>query len=246
MFQWLLIDKHYGAILFLLVVSAFIIRYVFANAQIIASDGILYIEVAKDVLAGNFQRISGYGFLNLYSFLIALFQMIFHNWELSGKMVSIVFGSLTIIPLFFFIKGIFNVKVAIVSTLLYVVHPRFVEYASDVLREPTYWFFSVFAIWLAWVSISRRKYFVLVFSSLSTGLAMFTRSEGILICTVIILWIAWFLIKESKRRKEILVYMAIYVFSLPLLMVPFLFVLKENTHKLGLGHPIEKITQLIE
>ena len=50
-----LIDKHYGTILLLFVISAFFIRYVFANAQIIAPDGILYIEVAKDVLAGNFQ-----------------------------------------------------------------------------------------------------------------------------------------------------------------------------------------------
>ena len=39
--------------------------------------------------------------------------------------------------------------------------------------------------------------------------------------------------------------MAIYVFSFPLLVAPFLFVLKENTHKWELGHPIEKIAQLI-
>ena len=144
--------------LLLFVISAFIIRYVFANAQIIAPDGILYIEVAKDVLAGNFQRISGYGFLNLYSFLIALFQMIFHDWEFSGKMVSVVFGSLTIIPLFLLIRGLFNEKVAIVSTLFYIVHPRFVEYSSDVSGNQHIWFFSVFAIWLAWEGISRKKY----------------------------------------------------------------------------------------
>ena len=240
-----LIDRYYRTILLLIFISAFFIRYVFANAQIIAQDGILYIEVAKNILAGNFQAVSGYGFISLYSFLIALFQMIFHNWELSGKMVSVVFGSLTIIPLFLFIKGIFNLKVAVVSALFYMVHPRFVEYASDVLREPTYWFFSVLAIWLAWVGISRKKYLVFVLASLSTGLAMFTRSEGMLIWIIVILWIVWLFVKESKQRKRTLVYMAIYIFSLPLLMAPFLFILKENTHKWELGHPVEKIVQLI-
>jgi 4-amino-4-deoxy-L-arabinose transferase-like glycosyltransferase len=240
-----LVDRHYRIALFLIVLLAFIIRYVFANAQIITPDGILYIEVAEDIFAGNFQRVYGYGFFNLYSFLIALFQMIFHNWELSGKMVSVVFGSLTIIPLFLFIKGIFKTKVAIVSTLFYTVHPRFVEYASDVLREPTYWFFSALAIWLAWVGISRKKYFVFVFSGLSTGLATFTRSEGILICIVVILWIAWASIKEGKQKKRAFACVAIYVLSLPLSMAPFSFVIKEYTNKWELGHPIEKIVQLI-
>ena len=44
--------NHYGTLLLLLVISAFFIRYVLASGQIIAPDGILYIEVAKDVLAG--------------------------------------------------------------------------------------------------------------------------------------------------------------------------------------------------
>jgi 4-amino-4-deoxy-L-arabinose transferase-like glycosyltransferase len=240
-----LIDRRYGAILLLLVISAFFIRCVFANAQIIAPDSVLYIEVAKDIFAGNFQDVYGYGFFNLYSFLIALFQMIFHNWELSGKMVSVLLGSLTIIPLFLFTKEIFNVKVAIVSTLFYAVHPRFVEYASDILREPTCWFFSALAIWFAWIGISRKKYIVFIFSGLSTGLAMFTRSEGILIGIVVILWIAWTSIKKSKERKRAFTYMAIYVFSLPLFMAPFLFLLKEDTHKWELGYPIEKVAQLI-
>jgi 4-amino-4-deoxy-L-arabinose transferase-like glycosyltransferase len=240
-----LIDRHCGAILLLLVISAFIIRCVFANAQIIASDGFLYIEVAKNIFSGNFEGVYEYGFFNLYSFLIALFQMIFHNWELSGKMVSVLFGSLTVIPLFLFIKEIFDIKVAFVSTVFYTIHPRFVEYASDILREPTCWFFSALAIWLAWVGISRKKWFVFVLSGLSTGLAMFTRSEGILICIVVILWISWWFLREKEQRKEIVAYMAIYVLSLPLLMAPFLFLLKENTHNWELGHPIEKVAQLI-
>ena len=94
-------------------------------------------------------------------------------------MVSVVFGSLTIIPLFFLTRGLFNQNVAIVSALFYAVHPRFVEYSSDVLREPVFWFFSIAALWLAWEGISRKKYFPFVLSSLSTGFAMFTRLKAL-------------------------------------------------------------------
>ena len=232
-------------ILLALLIPAFFIRYFFANAQIITNDGVLYIKIAKGISSGNLQGVTDYGFFNLYSFLIALFQTVLRDWEFSGKMVSVVFGTLTIIPLFFLTRELFNQNIAIVSVLFYAIHPRFVEYSSDVLRDPVFWFFSIASLWLACEGISRKKYFVFVFASLSTGLAMFTRSEGILSFIVVILWIVWASIKESKQRKRAFAYMAIYVFSLPLLMAPFLFVLKENTNKWELGHPIEKIVQYI-
>jgi hypothetical protein len=53
-------------ILLLLFVPTFFIRYFLANAQVITSDGILYLEIAKGISLGNFQSISNYGFFNLY------------------------------------------------------------------------------------------------------------------------------------------------------------------------------------
>ena len=43
----------------------------------------------------------------------------------------------------------------------------------------------------------------------------------------VILWIAWLIVKENRQRGNPM-YMAIYVFSLPLLIVPFLFVFEKK------------------
>ena len=232
-------------VLLVLLIPAFFIRYFIANAQIITNDGLLYIKIAKSISSGDLQGVTDYGFFNLYSFLIALFQIALHDWEFSGKMVSIVFGTLTIIPLFFLTKRLFNQNVAIVSALLYCIHPRFVEYSSDVLREPVFWFFSVTALWLTWEGISRKKYFPFVLSSLATGLAIFSRLEGALVFFVVILWILWFLFSDRRNRKKGLLYVFIFVFSLPILASPGLVILKNKLNRWEAGLSIDKIPQLI-
>jgi 4-amino-4-deoxy-L-arabinose transferase-like glycosyltransferase len=213
--------------------------------QIITLDGILYIKIAKGINSGNFQGVTDYGFFNLYSFLIALFQMIVHDWEYSGKMVSVVFGSLTVIPLFFLIRGLFNQNTATVSVLLYTVHPRFVEYSSDVLREPVFWFFSITALWLAWEGISRRKGFLFVLSSMSTGFAMFTRVEGVMVFLIVVLWILWFFLNDKQNRKRVFLYICIFLFSLPIMASPGLWLLKNKLNRWEVGHSLSKVPQLI-
>ena len=171
--------------------------------------------------------------------------IIFHDWEYSGKMVSVVFGSLTIIPLFFLIRGLFNQNIAIVSALFYCVHPRFVEYSSDVLREPVFWFFSISALWLAWEGISRKKSFLFVLSSMSTGFAMFTRVEGAMVFLIVVLWILWFFLNDKQNRKKVLLYMCIFLFSLPIVASPGLILLRNKLDRWEVGLSISKIPQLI-
>jgi 4-amino-4-deoxy-L-arabinose transferase-like glycosyltransferase len=232
-------------ILLLLLIPTFLIRYYLASMQIITIDGLLYIKIAKGISSGNLQSVTDYGFFNLYSFLIAFFQTFLHDWELSGKMVSVVFGALTIIPLFFFIRRLFNQNTAIVSALLYGVHPRFVEYSSDVLREPVFWFFSIAALWLAWEGISRKKCFLFVLSSMSTGFAMFTRVEGTMVFLIVVLWILWFFLNDKQNRRKVLLYMCIFLFSLPIMASPGLILLRNKLNRWEVGLSLSKVPQLI-
>jgi hypothetical protein len=238
-------NRYPYCILLLLLAMTGLIRYYLASMQIITIDGILYIKIAKGINLGNLQGVTDYGFFNLYSFLIALFQMIFHDWEYSGQMVSVVFGSLTIIPLFFLIRGLFNRNVAIVSALIFAVHPRFVEYSSDVLREPVFWFFSIAALWLAWEGISHKKSFLFVLSSMSTGFAMFTRVEGAMVFLIVVLWILWFFLNDKQNRKKVLLYMCIFLFSLPIMASPALLLVRNKLNRWEVGLSLSKVPQLI-
>ncbi|HVN96707.1 MAG TPA: glycosyltransferase family 39 protein [Syntrophorhabdaceae bacterium] len=229
----------------LLFAAAFLVRYFMANVQIITMDGILYIKTAKGIGSGNLGSISDYGFFNLYSFLIALFQRFLHDWEFSAKMVSVLFGSLTVVPLFLLTRGLFNEKIALLSALFYIVHPHFAEYASDVLREPVFWFFSVVALWLAWEGISRSKYWLFVLSSLATILAVFTRMEGAMVLVIVVLWILWSSVSGRTKRRTVLIYICVFLFTLPILASPGLLLLKNRLHRWEVGLSVDKIPQLM-
>lgn len=220
----------------LLLVGAFLLRYIkVVQDTVIAHDGILYIKMAKIVASGDLGKISDYSFFNLYPVLIALAQPIFGDWELSGRMASAILGALTIIPLFLMVRNMIDQKVALMVSFLYMIGPHFVEYSSDVLRESSLWFFSITALWLAWKGIAEKKWYLLSLSGLFTGLAIFTRIEGIAIFILILSWVFLFLRKKEVGLKRVLFFLLIFVFSFPILISPALWVLKSRLGKWELG-----------
>jgi 4-amino-4-deoxy-L-arabinose transferase-like glycosyltransferase len=213
----------------LLFILAFLLRlYIVFKAQVIANDGILYIKMAKIVDINNLQKISEFSFFNLYPVLVALAQPILGDWELSGRMVSAILGALAIIPLFLIIKKMVNAKVGIIASFFYIISPHFVEYSSDVLRESSFWFFSITALWLAWEGITRKRWLLFFLSSISAGLAIFTRIEGVAIILITTLWIFLYLPKSNAGLKKACLFTLIFVFSFPIITSPFLFFLKSK------------------
>jgi len=202
---------------------------------VIAHDGMLYIKMAKMVASGDLGKISEYSFFNLYPVLIALTQSVFGDWELSGRMVSAFLGALTVIPLFLMVRKMIDHKVALVASFLYMIGPHFVEFSSEVLRESTFWFFSTTALWLAWEGIVAKKWYLLSLSSLFAGMAIFTRIEGISIFILILFWISIFLRRREVGLRKVLLFLFIFIFSLPVFISPSLWVLKNRLGKWEFG-----------
>jgi len=202
---------------------------------LIVHDGITYIKMAKIIASGDLGRISEYSFFNLYPVFIALAQSIFGDWELSGRMVSAIFGALTVIPLFLMVRKMIDHRVALITSLLYLISPHFIKYSSEVLRESSFWFFSIMALWLAWEGFGEKKWYLLSFSSIFTGLATFTRIEGLAVFILIPLWIVLFLLKKGLDLKRAFVFLLIFTFSFPLLFSPSLWIIKTKLGRWELG-----------
>ncbi len=215
------------------------------GSGIISNDGILYIEMAKRIEAGRLKEISDFGFFNLYPFLIALFQRFFQDWEQAGRMVSVITGSLSVVPLFLLLRKMVSGKVGFIAALLFVVSPRFVEYGSDVLRESSFWFFSLAALWLAWEGLTGKRWPLFVLSALLAGLASFTRFEGVGIIIIVVLWIFWYLWKSPGGVKRSLIYSLVFLLSIPVLAAPLPLLLKNRIGTFDLGLIGSKIPVLI-
>jgi hypothetical protein len=227
-------------------ICAFFIRsYLVVVSSVITPDGILYIKSAQLFEIGEWNKVSDLFFINLYPFFILLFHKIIPDWEIAGRMVSVIMGSLTAIPFFLMIKGMFDVRTAMVSSLFYIINPRLADYSADVLREPTFWFFSVTALWLAWEGISRVSLIWIIFSSFSTGLAIFTRIEGVSVFVLIILWIIWHFWKIKPNTKKLFLFLFVFVFTIPVLLSPFLLILKYKLGRWEFSHAMIKIPALL-
>jgi 4-amino-4-deoxy-L-arabinose transferase-like glycosyltransferase len=229
-----------------LTVLAFVIRlYAVISAKIITPDGVNYIEAAKLIASGNLREVSTFSFFNLYPFLIVAFHKVFNNWETAGRLVSVFFGSIAIIPFFLLIKEFMNNRIAIVASLFFIISPRLIEYSSDVLREPVFWFFSIMSLYCAWRAISNKKWVFLILAALSVELAAFTRFEGVALLLIILFWIVWYCFDGGINFKKMILMVFIFIISFPIIAFPFLFALKKNLGKWELGLLGEKLPGLI-
>jgi 4-amino-4-deoxy-L-arabinose transferase-like glycosyltransferase len=229
-----------------LTMLAFIVRlYGVITAQIIAPDGIQYIVVAKMIASGSFHKITTFSFINIYPFLIVAFQKIFHDWEMAGRLVSALLGSLAVVPFYLLIRELIGNRIAFTASLFYIISPRLVEYSSDVLRDPSFWFFSITSLYCAWTAISRKKYVVLVLASLFVGMATFTKLEGASLVLIILLWMIWYYFDGGVSVKKLFAMMIVFIISFPLIAAPFFFALKNNLGKWEFGLVGEKLPQLI-
>jgi hypothetical protein len=131
------------------------------------------------------------------------------------------------------------------ASLFYIISPRLVEYSSDVLREPSFWFFSIASLYCAWMGIARKRWIFLVLASLFVGMATFTRFEGASLILIILLWMIWYCFDGGMSVKNLFVMMFVFIISFPLIASPFLFTLKNNLGKWELGPVGERLPRLI-
>jgi asparagine N-glycosylation enzyme membrane subunit Stt3 len=91
--------KTHWKILLLIMALAFILRiFLVLYPEVIHSDGVEYIRYAKEVLSGNWLG----GKANPgYPVLIAFVSTLIKDYELAGIWVSILFGVLLVIPVFY-------------------------------------------------------------------------------------------------------------------------------------------------
>ena len=183
--------------LVLLVLITLITRIVvLLQTQIISNDGVFYIQIAKLFSEGKYEDISK-TYFNLYPLLLFFIQKLIGDWELSGKLISLTLGTLTVVPVFLLGRSLYDEKVGWLSALFYIILPNFLKYNSDVLRDPTGWFFMTLTLWLVWDGIQKNRSILLGLASISGGLGALTRVEGF------VLWGALAIFTAFRRGPDI-------------------------------------------
>lgn len=214
----------------LLIISLSVRIYLSFFTYVIKNDSVHFMQNAKYIASGDFSGALGHDYHPLYSLIMAVLYKVVPDMELSGTIVSVFFGTLTVIVFYLIGKNIFDRKVSFVSSIILAFHPYAVRFSADIISETTYFFFFVSALGLGYFAITNRKLLLFALTGMCSALAYLTRPEGI---GVIIIVVSFCALKDCTRIKtlwkEKLVSILVLVAPFLIFSMPYLVYIKKET-----------------
>jgi 4-amino-4-deoxy-L-arabinose transferase-like glycosyltransferase len=198
---------------------------------IISIDGAgIFFPMANHFASGRWMEGLAVGYHPMYPLLVAFFSKVLGDLQFSGQIVSVLFGTLTVIPIFYLARGGGNGWAGFFSSLFLAILPYHVGLSADLLSDTTYTFFFISAIWLGWEALKTEDWKMFLLAGFATGLAYLDRAEGIGVLLTLSLWI--FLRKNGSNKKNGCTKgFAIIIFFLAFLFVasPYILYLRSYT-----------------
>ena len=205
--------KNDMAILFALLISAFIVRLIVV---------IFWIDVSGDapgIAIGAYRwwhspHMKTHGtHLPGIIYLGGLFHLFIDDPWISTRIFNMIMGSLTIPIFYLLICRIFNRSVALLSALILVFLPIHLAASGSSLKEASFLFEIIIGIWLLILASERQEKqdIYLSLSLLFFCLAEATRYEGWLLIPILPLY---YWLKTKKTFKSILILLVLSVFPI--------------------------------
>jgi 4-amino-4-deoxy-L-arabinose transferase-like glycosyltransferase len=189
-------------------------------------EGAEYARIAENLLNGiGYVGIAIPGtelmFPPLFPFLIGAVSLVAHQAEFAGRLISVVMGTLLVLPVFFIASKLYNDTAAYISAALVACHPMLIGYASTVFSESTYITLVLSGAYfsLQCLSLPTARRFLL--AGIFFGLAYLTRPEAALypLLTIAFVVAVTFVMKQQQvgqiARQTLLLLGAFLVLAAP-------------------------------
>ncbi len=211
-----------GRIFALALLAAAAVRlFVLARYYCINSDGVRYLRAAENFYNGDIQSGLASYYPPGYPALIAVVYPLIHDWELTGQILSLLFGVLLLLPLYGIFRKVFDERVALLVGFLAAISPYLVLYSVHVRTESLYLFLSTTAIYLFLRAIQEHRLTCYFSGGLVAGYAYLVRPEAIGFLALIpgMLAARWTVWKDydfaSVARAVVALCMGFCLFALP-------------------------------
>jgi hypothetical protein len=207
-------------LLALLVAVCFIPRaWVCLKLGGIYADGSLYIQSAKSLEQGDLLAGLKAMRLNIYPVVLMLLHQLGIDWETAGNWWGVCISSLVVLPMFGWVRRIFDDRVALVACMLYAFHPKLIQWSPEVVRDPMFWFLFMLAIYLLWRAATEVRLVYFLAAGVAIFLAALTRFEGLLLFIPLILWCFWRWSALKTNRGRLILGVVLCLFAMPILVV---------------------------
>ncbi len=165
----------------------------------VCHDGYYYISAAAACRDGEWVYAFNYLNLNIFPLILVSLKSLGLTWIAAGKLWSVLISSLAVLPMFGWIRRLFSDRVAWAACFLYAVHPEFIEFSIEPVRDPTFWFLFHLCLYSTRRTVSEARLRWFLAGGLAMALAVHTRSEGWLLILPLAIWG----IRQGLRRTEV-------------------------------------------
>ncbi|HBC76533.1 MAG TPA: hypothetical protein DC017_17110 [Candidatus Wallbacteria bacterium] len=218
------------ALMALLALVAFGIRLYFLQFyEVISADGISYISIAKDFITGRGLAAATH-YPPFYPILLGLASTVYHDFEAAGLAVSVIMGSLLVIPVYLLGLEFFDRRVGFAAAVLAVSWPALRYWSTAVMTQGTYITLLLLGVYCLWLAYKKGGFGPGILAGAFFAGAHLTRSEGVLVLAAAIAVLVIFtIINKLPPAKLLYVLLSVAVFFL--LCSPYLVMLHELTGK---------------
>ncbi len=173
-----IISKKYYAILLLLgvagVLRLFYLRFEYAAGW----DEINYLKLGASGAIHGWKQVLHPYWSPLYPFFIAFTGKIIPDIELAGRLVSLLFGVLLIVPFYILVEKLFSRKIALHSSLIIALFPMLIESSVSALTESLYIFLAVIGVLIGLLALKKGSVTYAAVTGALFSLSYLTRPEG--------------------------------------------------------------------
>lgn len=174
-------------------------------ADAVCPDAFFYFDRAAAIEQGNFAAaFSGGMNLNLYPIVLAALHQCGLDWIDAGRIWNLVVMSLTVLPLYGWVRRIVDDRAALLGCIIYAVWPVMVEHASEPIRDPTYWLLLNLVFYLGITTTARPTILRGLVLAVVWAAAVLTRMEGWLLLLPLSWWLLTSVVESAEKRRKLI------------------------------------------
>lgn len=207
-------------VLGLLVLLAFLPRaWIAWQRDVVCADGITYFTYCVALEEGDFHTAHNSYDLNVYPMILSALRRTGIDWEVVAKWWSVGLATLVVLPLFGWLRRMFDDRVAFWGSVLYALHPNFILVSPEVIRDPTFWLALTLFLYFYWRAVTENRLLLFLGAGSALAVCIHLRTEGWLLLLPLVLWGAGRLWAVSQGRKRLAAHLVVCLAVTPLLTV---------------------------
>jgi 4-amino-4-deoxy-L-arabinose transferase-like glycosyltransferase len=189
----------------LLVAMCLVPRAVAAwNLDVLWGDSLHYRYASICLERGEFEQAFAEFGLNIYPLILIPLRHLGLDWQITGKAFGAIIASLTVVPLWGWLRRMFDDRTAAIACCAYALHGKLIANSPFILRDPTFWFLFVLTLYCLWRAIGELRIGLFLAAGMALTLAVHTRTEGWLLLIPLTGWAAWRWSSAKGKRLRLI------------------------------------------